>query len=179
MRMVSSRRSGLLDLAEMRLPLIALIDVILFLLMYFLLAGSLESEERELASALGSGTSVSGDSGGFTPQAIEVTVQGGTTVFRMGTTTSPSTTRRRRCRCAAMPDSGKLHTSRWHGRLNSLIKLPQSTPERRFHHSTRGGGRDFRLSALLLWRNAAFSGGSVARRAAAVVSRLRISKDPP
>ena len=85
MRMTARRNSGLLELSEMRLPLIALIDVILFLLMYFLLAGSLESEERELASALGSGTSVSGDSGGFTPQAIEVTVQGGTTVFRLGT----------------------------------------------------------------------------------------------
>lgn len=84
MRMASSRRSGLLDLAEMRLPLIALIDVILFLLMYFLLAGSLESEERELASALGSGTSVSGDSGGFTTQVVEVTMQGEATMFRMG-----------------------------------------------------------------------------------------------
>ena len=52
MRMAAPRRGGLLELAEMRLPLIALIDVILFLLMYFLLAGSLEGEERELASRI-------------------------------------------------------------------------------------------------------------------------------
>ena len=52
MRMAARRNSGLLELAEMRLPLIALIDVILFLLMYFLLAGSLEAEERELATHL-------------------------------------------------------------------------------------------------------------------------------
>ena len=84
MRMVSSRSSGLLDLAEMRLPLIALIDVILFLLMYFLLAGSLESEERELAATLGSGSAVSGDSGGFTPQAIDVTMNAGKVAFRLG-----------------------------------------------------------------------------------------------
>ena len=50
--MAAPRRGGLLELAEMRLPLIALIDVILFLLMYFLLAGSLEGEERELASRI-------------------------------------------------------------------------------------------------------------------------------
>ena len=84
MRMTPQRRSGLLELSEMRLPLIALIDVILFLLMYFLLAGSLESEERELASALGSGTTVTGDSGGFTPQAIDVFMEAGTVQFRLG-----------------------------------------------------------------------------------------------
>ena len=44
MRMTSRGRTGLLELSEMRLPLIALIDVILFLLMYFLLAGSMEAE---------------------------------------------------------------------------------------------------------------------------------------
>ena len=84
MRMASPKRSGLLELSEMRLPLIALIDVILFLLMYFLLAGSLESEERELASALGSGSTVTGESGGFTPQAIDVFMESGTVAFRLG-----------------------------------------------------------------------------------------------
>jgi biopolymer transport protein ExbD len=64
MRMTSRRRTGLLELSEMRLPLIALIDVILFLLMYFLLAGSMEAEERELAATLGSGRATAGDSGG-------------------------------------------------------------------------------------------------------------------
>ena len=84
MRMSARRNSGLLELSEMRLPLIALIDVILFLLMYFLLAGSLEAEERELASTLGSGSNVAGDNGGFTPQVVDVTMSGGTVAYRMG-----------------------------------------------------------------------------------------------
>lgn len=84
MRMTARRNSGLLELSEMRLPLIALIDVILFLLMYFLLAGSLESEERELAATLGSGSPVAGDSGGFTAQVVEVGWDGRRAVFRIG-----------------------------------------------------------------------------------------------
>ena len=68
MRIAARRRAGLLEPSEMRLPLIALIDVILFLLMYFLLAGSLEAEERELPTALGSGAPAHGDSGGIAAQ---------------------------------------------------------------------------------------------------------------
>ena len=52
--------------------------------MYFLLAGSLEAEERELASTLGSGSTVAGDTGGFTPQVVDVTMAGGTVAYRMG-----------------------------------------------------------------------------------------------
>ena len=84
MRMTARRNAGLLELSEMRLPLIALIDVILFLLMYFLLAGSLESEERELAATLGSGSPVSGESGGFTPQVLDVAWDGRRATFRIG-----------------------------------------------------------------------------------------------
>jgi biopolymer transport protein ExbD len=84
MRMAARRRGGMLELAEMRLPLIALIDVILFLLMYFLLAGSLESEERELASRIGSGAAVAGDSGGFTPQVVDVAIREGRVTFTLG-----------------------------------------------------------------------------------------------
>ena len=86
--MTARRRGGLLELSEMRLPLIALIDVILFLLMYFLLAGSLESEERELATTLGSGSPIHGEAGGFTPQVVEVSTSAGRTVFRVGTRTA-------------------------------------------------------------------------------------------
>lgn len=89
MRMTSRRRTGLLELSEMRLPLIALIDVILFLLMYFLLAGSMEAEERELAATLGSGRATAGDTGGFTPQVVDVTTANGETAFRIGTRVLP------------------------------------------------------------------------------------------
>jgi biopolymer transport protein ExbD len=75
----------LLQLSEMRLPLIAFIDVILFILMYFLLAGSIDAEERELAAAIGSGSPVSGDSGGFTPQVLALALEGGAEVARIGT----------------------------------------------------------------------------------------------
>jgi biopolymer transport protein ExbD len=92
MRMTSRRRTGLLELSEMRLPLIALIDVILFLLMYFLLAGNLEAEERELAATLGSGRATAGDTGGFTPQVIDVSTANGETAFRIGTRTLPGRT---------------------------------------------------------------------------------------
>jgi biopolymer transport protein ExbD len=92
MRMTSRRRTGLLELSEMRLPLIALIDVILFLLMYFLLAGSMEAEERELAATLGSGRATAGDTGGFTPQVVDVTTANGETAFRIGTRILPGRT---------------------------------------------------------------------------------------
>lgn len=46
------RKPRRLDPAALRLPLIALIDVVLFLLMYFMVAGTLGVEEKELAAAL-------------------------------------------------------------------------------------------------------------------------------
>ena len=43
-----------------------------------------KAEERELASTLGSGSTVAGDTGGFTPQVVEVTMAGGNVAYRMG-----------------------------------------------------------------------------------------------
>lgn len=85
MRAHASKSTKLLELSEMRLPLIALIDVILFLLMYFLLAGSLEAEERELAAALAA-SSRGTDSPGqdLEPQAVEVASSSGVVEFRIG-----------------------------------------------------------------------------------------------
>ena len=87
MRVTAAARKDahLLQLSEMRLPLIAFIDVILFILMYFLLAGSIDAEERELAAAIGSGSPVTGDSGGFTPQVLALALEGGAEVARIGT----------------------------------------------------------------------------------------------
>lgn len=91
MRMHARGGGGLLELAEMRLPLIALIDVILFLLMYFLLAGSLQSEERELAAAIGSGAARAADSGGLSAQVVEVRSEGGRTRYVLGARTARDT----------------------------------------------------------------------------------------
>lgn len=41
-----------LEPSMIRLPIIALIDVMLFLLLYFIFSGALEAEERELATAI-------------------------------------------------------------------------------------------------------------------------------
>ena len=83
MRMISARRAHLLDPAEMRLPLVALIDVILFLLMYFLFAGNLESEERELAAALAA-ERASASTSALVPQVVEVVRLGSAEAYRVG-----------------------------------------------------------------------------------------------
>jgi biopolymer transport protein ExbD len=74
----------LLQLSEMRLPLIAFIDVILFILMYFLLAGTIDAEERELPMAIGSGSPVAGEGGGFVPQVLDVVPAPGGEAYRLG-----------------------------------------------------------------------------------------------
>jgi biopolymer transport protein ExbD len=76
--------SASLDPAKMRLPLIALIDVILFLLMYFLYAGSLAAEEAQLAASLATQGS-RGGAGAFDlgPQILDVERGADETVFRI------------------------------------------------------------------------------------------------
>lgn len=76
---------GRLDPAEIRLPLIALIDIILFLLMYFILAGSLQAEEAQLGTALAAQSST-GRGSDVPPAVIDVRrVEGGRGVeFRLG-----------------------------------------------------------------------------------------------
>jgi biopolymer transport protein ExbD len=80
---ILSRRAARLDPASLRLPLIALIDVVLFLLMYFLLAGSLAEEERQLAMTLqtSEGTGRASD---FGPQILRVEMEGGAPIYRIG-----------------------------------------------------------------------------------------------
>ncbi|MBL9120219.1 MAG: biopolymer transporter ExbD [Phycisphaerae bacterium] len=51
MKLRRSRRTRL-DPTQLRLPLIALIDVVLFLLFYFIIAGNIDNEENELAATL-------------------------------------------------------------------------------------------------------------------------------
>ena len=79
------QQSRRLDPASMRLPLIALIDVVLFLLFYFIVAGNLAAEEGELASTLK--TSSGGNTGGnalLQAPLIEVKSQNGRPRFLLG-----------------------------------------------------------------------------------------------
>ncbi len=78
------RNSTTLDPSKLRLPLVALIDVILFLLIYFLYAGSLDAEEAQLAAALQSRQAGGGGLFDLEPQILNVDETDGTAVFRIG-----------------------------------------------------------------------------------------------
>src|SRR5689334_21963474 len=60
------------DPSKYRLPLIALIDVVLFLLLYFMVAGTLAPEEAELSAALRSEKGAGGKALDLQPQVIAV-----------------------------------------------------------------------------------------------------------
>jgi biopolymer transport protein ExbD len=81
------RKRRRLDPAALRLPLIALIDVVLFLLMYFMVAGTLGSEERELSTTLGVDRgSGGGAASGLLPTILRVdkAERGDGPAFRLG-----------------------------------------------------------------------------------------------
>lgn len=78
-----SRRAGRIP----RLPLVALIDVVLFLLMYFMLATDLGGAEKTLASALKTDSRAVGSSGkgsALRPQIIRVASTDTGHLFRIG-----------------------------------------------------------------------------------------------
>lgn len=75
-------RSQRLDPATLRLPLIALIDVVLFLLFYFVISYSVSAEEAELATGFAKpGVSASP----LQPQVVLVSQAGEQAEFRIGT----------------------------------------------------------------------------------------------
>ena len=69
---------------KVRLPLIALIDVILFLLIYFVMAGTLAGEEAQLAAALKTDKQGAGAGSDLAPQIVFVEAKGGASSFRLG-----------------------------------------------------------------------------------------------
>jgi biopolymer transport protein ExbD len=73
-----------------RLPLVAFIDVVLFLLLYFVLATNMAPEEKRLATTL-QGQSGGRGGSGLIPQVLGVEVSGDSIVFRLGdrSTTDP------------------------------------------------------------------------------------------
>lgn len=84
MNFKSPKSKSRLDPSGLRLPLIALIDVILFLLMYFMFAGSLDADEAELRTAI----RAEQRAGRGTPEAgapiIDVATVEGRVEFRVG-----------------------------------------------------------------------------------------------
>lgn len=68
-----------------RLPLVALIDVVLFLLMYFMLATDLGGSERTLSASLRTESRTAGSAGGgLRPQIVRVEHSERGDVFRIG-----------------------------------------------------------------------------------------------
>jgi biopolymer transport protein ExbD len=72
------------DPASIRLPLIALIDVILFILLYFMLAGTLAAEEADLATALRTDKGAAASASDLAPQTLVVEAGGAGPQFRLG-----------------------------------------------------------------------------------------------
>ncbi len=72
------------SLEKVRLPLVALLDVILFLLLYFIIAGTLAAPEAELPSSLRTDRKGSGRGSDLQPQILMVESRAGAVRFRIG-----------------------------------------------------------------------------------------------
>lgn len=73
-----------IEASQMRLPLIAMIDVVLFLLFYFMIAGTLATEETDISATIrtqAAATSGVGESGAL---SVRIVMQGARPVFRIG-----------------------------------------------------------------------------------------------
>ena len=84
MRLSGTKRPGLMTLP--RLPLVALIDVVLFLLLYFMIAANFATEEAELASALQTDRrGGAGAAGALLPQVVRIEPgASGRAVYKLG-----------------------------------------------------------------------------------------------
>lgn len=67
-----------------KLTLVALIDVCLFLLLYFMVASSFSGPQAELASAIKTEKPGSGQSRDLAPLVMDVRMEGGRPAFRLG-----------------------------------------------------------------------------------------------
>jgi biopolymer transport protein ExbD len=73
---------------KVRLPLVALIDVVLFLLLYFMIAGTLAGDESQLASALKTDKKGAGRGGDLQAQILYVEPAPQGIRFRLGDRTA-------------------------------------------------------------------------------------------
>lgn len=78
-----SRDRSLLGKHTMRLQLVALIDVTMFLLLYFMLASSFSADEKTLSSGLGV-EGRRGKAGNLQTQVVQVTGENGLVAYRIG-----------------------------------------------------------------------------------------------
>jgi biopolymer transport protein ExbD len=69
---------------KIRLPLVAMVDVVLFLLLYFLVVGTLDREERHLPSAVTAERPPVSRASDLQPQIVFVETRAGAAVFRIG-----------------------------------------------------------------------------------------------
>jgi biopolymer transport protein ExbD len=69
---------------NVRLPLIALVDVVLFLLLYFIIAGTSGGNESQLSSTLATDRRGGGAGGALSSQVLRVEAVGGKIVYQMG-----------------------------------------------------------------------------------------------
>lgn len=67
----------------MRLPLVAFIDVVLFLLLYFVMAGSLADGEADLSTAITPAPRGAGRGSDFSSQILYVETSGGRIQYRL------------------------------------------------------------------------------------------------
>ena len=72
------------EMEKVRLPLIALIDVVLFLLLYFMIAGTMTGEESLLASSLHTDKPGKGRGSDLQSQVLFVEPSGAAARFRLG-----------------------------------------------------------------------------------------------
>lgn len=79
---LTRREAGRFELERARLPLIAMIDVVMFLLFYFIIAGNIAAEEALLSTTLG--TAEGRSTSLLQSQTLIIEIQGGAVVYRMG-----------------------------------------------------------------------------------------------
>lgn len=73
-----------IELSELRLPVVALLDVILFILMYFMFAGDLDAEERLLSATLATERPATRRTERGSTAVIDIGLVDGREAFRMG-----------------------------------------------------------------------------------------------
>lgn len=84
MRFSRSRRKRLGDIVIPRLPLVAFIDVVLFLLLYFVFAADLSEQESRLATALHTDAKGTARGSSLLPQIVRVESFAGRVRYSLG-----------------------------------------------------------------------------------------------